>query len=60
MAFDTITPPILTGSNCATGVNAPVLPTLIIIFLILVVACSALSLPAIAHLGDLLLIPSSD
>ena len=35
VAFETMTPPILTESNFATGVNAPVLPTLIIISLII-------------------------
>ena len=31
-ALDTITPPIFTGSICATGVSAPVLPTCMSIF----------------------------
>ena len=53
-----MTPPILIESNFATGVNAPVLPTLIIISLIIVIACSPLNFPAIAHLGDLLLTPN--
>ena len=57
VALDIITPPTLTGTNWATGVNAPVLPTLIMILEIYVVACCALNLPAIAHLGDLLLTP---
>ena len=48
----------VTGSNIATGVIDPVLPTLAMISLITVSACSALNLPAIAHLGDLLLTPS--
>ena len=34
MAFETITPPILTGLIFATGVKAPVLPTWISIFII--------------------------
>ena len=51
---------ILIGFSFATGVRAPVLPTLIIISFIIVVACSAFNFPAIAHLGDLLLIPKRD
>jgi hypothetical protein len=34
VAFETTTPPIVIGSIFATGVNAPVLPTLISIFFI--------------------------
>ena len=41
VALDTTTPPTVTGSTLATGVIAPVLPTCIIIFLILVIAFSA-------------------
>ena len=41
VAFETPTPPTVTGSTLATGVIAPVLPTWIIIFLIFVTAFSA-------------------
>ena len=58
VAFDITTPPTLTGFNFATGVNAPVLPTLICISNIFAIPCSALNFPAIAHLGDLLLLPN--
>ena len=57
VAFVTTTPPTLTGFNFATGVTAPVLPIDATISRILLVTCSALNLPAIAHLGDLLLRP---
>ena len=40
VALDTRTPPTFTGSNFATGVRAPVLPTCISILRITVVAFS--------------------
>ena len=40
VAFDTTTPPTVTGSTWATGVIAPVLPTCIEIFMIFVEAFS--------------------
>ena len=40
VAFDTTTPPTVTGSTLATGVTAPVLPTCIMMFLIFVNAFS--------------------
>ena len=49
----TIEPEIRTGSKFATGVIAPVLPTLNEIELNLVIRFSALNLYAIAHLGNL-------
>ena len=58
MAFETTTPPILTGSILATGVSAPVLPIWISIFLIIENPFSAENLCAIAHLGELETKPS--
>ena len=58
VALDTTTPPTVTGSTFATGVIAPVLPTWIIIFLIRVSAFSAENLYAIAHLGELDVLPN--
>jgi hypothetical protein len=52
VAFETTTPPILTGTILATGVSAPVLPTWISIFLITENPFSAENLCAIAHLGE--------
>ena len=51
--LETLTPPTITGSNSATGVNVPVLPTWIVIFFIVVLTCSAGNFLAMAHLGDL-------
>ena len=42
--LDTVTPPIATGFNLATGVTAPVLPTWNSTFSKMVVACLALNL----------------
>ena len=53
VAFETKTPPILTGLILATGVSAPVLPIWISIFRILENALSAENLWAVAHLGAL-------
>ena len=49
--LETVTPPIATGFNLATGVTAPVLPTWNSTCSKTVVACLALNLNAIAHLG---------
>ena len=57
-AFETTTPPTVTGWTFATGVIAPVLPTWITISLIFVTAFSAENLYAIAHLGELEVLPS--
>ena len=51
VAFETTTPPTVTGSRLATGVSAPVRPTWMVISLITVVACSAANLCAIAQRG---------
>ena len=53
VAFETITPPILTGFIFATGVNAPVLPIWISMFVISDIELLAENLCAIAHLGAL-------
>jgi hypothetical protein len=47
-----------TGSNTAKGVTAPVRPTLMSIFTSLVSACSGGNLYAIAHRGNLDVVPS--
>ena len=53
VAFETKTPPILTGLILATGVSAPVLPTWISILRISEVDLFAENLCAMAHLGEL-------
>ena len=53
LAWETITPPMFTGSNSATGVILPTLPTWKEIFLTKVVPTSAGNFLAIAHLGAL-------
>ena len=58
VALETITPPTLIGSTLATGVIAPVLPTWMLMSFILVIAFSAENLYAIAHLGELDVLPS--
>ena len=52
VAFDTITPPTFIGSIFATGVNAPVLPTWISMFLIIENPLSPENLLAIALVGS--------
>ena len=52
VAFETTTPPTVTGSIFATGVIAPVRPTCIIIFLIFEVAFTDENLYAIALRGE--------
>ena len=49
---------MLIGFNLATGVIAPVLPICNSIFSICVKASSELNLAAIAHLGNLLVLPN--
>jgi hypothetical protein len=51
VAFDTTTPPTVTGSSRAIGVSAPVRPTWMSIALMMVVAFSAGNLCAIAQRG---------
>ena len=51
VAFDTTTPPTVTGSSRATGVSAPVRPTWMSIALTMVAAFSAGNLCAIAQRG---------
>ena len=58
VAFETTTPPILTGLIFATGVKAPVLPTWISIFSILDTDLFAENLWAIAHLGAFATLPN--
>ena len=58
VAFETTTPPTFTGSIFATGVIAPVLPTCIIISLITEMAFSDENLYAVAHLGELEVLPN--
>ena len=58
VALETTTPPTVTGSTLATGVIAPVLPTWIIISFILLVAFSDENLYAIAHLGEVDVLPN--
>ena len=53
VALLTVTPETKTGSNFATGVSAPVLPTWISISFIIEKPFSAENLWAIAHLGTL-------
>ena len=53
-----VTPPTSTGSKIATGVRAPVRPTCTLISSNLVVACLALNLYAMAHLGCLVVAPN--
>ena len=60
VAFETTTPPTVTGSTFATGVIAPVLPTCITISLIFVTAFSAENLYAIAQRGEFEVLPSLD
>ena len=55
--METITPPTLIGLSFATGVMAPVLPTLAIMLMMVVISCCDFNFPAIAHLGDLLRSP---
>ena len=50
----------MTGSTFATGVIAPVRPTCIVILFIFVMAFSAENLYAIAHLGELEVLPNLD
>ena len=58
VALETTTPPTVTGSILATGVIAPVLPTWITISLIFEIAFTEENLYAIAHLGELDVVPS--
>ena len=51
VAFDTTTPPTVTGSSRAIGVSAPVRPTWMSIALTMVVAFSAGNLCAMAQRG---------
>ena len=52
VALETTTPPTVTGFSLATGVSAPVRPTLISIASTIVVACSAGNLCATAQRGE--------
>src|SRR4051812_42166692 len=58
VAIDTIDPAMNTGSSIANGVTAPVRPTFTSMLLSSVVFCSAGNLNAIAHRGNLLVVPS--
>ena len=58
VAFETTTPPTVTGSTFATGVIAPVLPTCMFISLIMEKAFSEENLYAVAHLGELEVLPN--
>ena len=58
VAFETNTPPMLIGFIFATGVNAPVLPIWISIFLITETPLLDENLWAIAHLGAFATLPS--
>ncbi len=58
VAFETTTPPTVTGCTFATGVIAPVLPTCIAISIILVEAFSAENLYAIAQRGEFEVFPN--
>ena len=58
VAFDTTTPPTVTGSIFATGVIAPVLPTWITISLTFDEALTEENLYAIAHLGEFEVVPN--
>ena len=60
VAFETTTPPTVTGSTLATGVIAPVLPTWKSIDSIVVIAFSDENLYAIAHRGELDVFPNLD
>ena len=53
LAWETTTPPMLSGSNSATGVMLPTLPTWKEIVLTFVEPTSAGNFLAIAHLGAL-------
>ena len=53
LAWETTTPPMLSGSNSATGVMLPTLPTWKVIDLTFVEPTSAGNFLAIAHLGAL-------
>ncbi len=57
VAIDTVEPDTKTGSSIANGVTAPVRPTFTSMLLRSVVFCSAGNLNAIAHLGNLLVVP---
>ena len=59
VAMEIVEPARNTGSSTANGVTAPVRPTLTSIFLSSVVFCSAGNLNAIAHRGNLLVLPSA-
>ena len=58
VVLEIITPAHGTGSNSATGVITPLLPTENIIFLTVVVACGAGYLKAIAQRGLLAVTPN--
>ncbi len=58
-AFETVTPPTRTGRSFATGVSAPVRPTLASIASTTVVSCWGGNLKAIAQRGERASAPSS-
>ena len=58
VAFETTTPPTVTGLILATGVIAPVLPTWITIFVIFDEAFTDENLYAIAHRGEFAVEPN--
>jgi hypothetical protein len=58
VAIETVVPAMNTGSRTANGVTAPVRPTFTSIFRSRVSACSGGNLNAIAHRGNLDVVPS--